>query len=111
LLFAQPHDNSQHRVVAALEMAAATLVNPTYDGLNLVAMESLLLAPAAPVVLSVNAGVHDVLAPYVLDVDPFDIVATTNAIAVALESSSLSGGQWPGGQIRSAEAWLRELLA
>ena len=90
---------------------AATLVNPTYDGLNLVAMESLLLAPAAPVVLSVNAGVHDVLAPYVLDVDPFDIVATTNAIAVALDSSSLSGAQWPGGQIRSAEAWLRELLA
>jgi trehalose 6-phosphate synthase len=118
MLFARPGENTQHRVVAALEMAAATLVNATYDGLNLVAMESMLLAPTAPVILSVNAGAHETLAEHTIGIDPFDIAATTDAIAQALSRDASSsrtpaaGGTAgrPGNPTGSAEAWLRALL-
>jgi trehalose 6-phosphate synthase len=56
VLWGQSGDNSQHRVVAALQLSSTTLVNPTYDRLNLVAKESLLFAPAAPVACRSTRG-------------------------------------------------------
>jgi trehalose 6-phosphate synthase len=110
LLWGQPGDNSQHRVVAALRLSAATLVNPTYDGLNLVAKESLLLAPAAPVVLSVNAGVYETLAPHTVGIDPFDVEATAAAIGAALDGE-VRTGRWSGTvDTESAQTWFEAIL-
>lgn len=76
------------RSVAALRRYDALLVNPVRDGLNLVAVEG----PAVnqrdgTVVLSAQAGVADLLAGAVLVVNPFDIVATADAVAAALLAS------------------------
>lgn len=73
--------SQRNRAVAALSMGAATLVNPTYDGLNMVAKESIVLNPRAPLLLSVNAGVYPQLAAYVTPVEPFDVTATAEALA------------------------------
>jgi trehalose 6-phosphate synthase len=110
VLWGQPGDNSQHRVVAALQLSSTTLVNPTYDGLNLVAKESLLFAPAAPVVLSVNAGAYETLAPYTVGIDPFDVSATATAVGAALDGQ-VRTRRWPGtlGD-ESAQAWFDRIL-
>jgi trehalose 6-phosphate synthase len=110
LLWGQPGDNSQHRVVAALQLSAATLVNPTYDGLNLVAKESLLLAPRAPVVLSVNAGAYETLAPHTVGIDPFDIDATGTAIGAALDGEVRTGSRPGTLHTESAQTWLDAIL-
>ncbi|WP_191843755.1 trehalose-6-phosphate synthase [Catellatospora chokoriensis] len=110
LLYAEPGDNTQHRVVAALQLACATLVNPTFDGLNLVAKESLLVNPTAPVVLSVNAGVYDELHPYTLGVDPFDVSATAAALGHALDGAH-ELPRWPGSAAtESAAEWCAALV-
>jgi trehalose 6-phosphate synthase len=88
-------------VVAALGMSNTTLVNPTFDGLNLVAKEALVLADRAPLLLSVNAGAFEHLAPLVTSVEPFDLESTSAAM-----SSALDGTIGPTG---AAEAGLRSL--
>ncbi len=109
LLIADGEANTQHRVIAALEMSDATLVNPTYDGLNLVAKESLLVAPRAPLVLSVNAGAYETLAPYALPIDPFDIDGTAHALRQALGGAGLPPA-YPGTlDDESAQDWLTRL--
>jgi trehalose 6-phosphate synthase len=75
---------SRHMAVAALAQAAAVLVNPTYDGFNVVAKEALLLSADAPVLLSRNAGAHEYLAPAVIPVEPFDVTSTARALEGAL---------------------------
>lgn len=111
LLYGRPGANGQHRVVAALGLAAATLVNPTYDGLNLVAAESLLLAPRSPVVLSVNAGSYERLAPHTIGVEPFDVCATSEAIAQALTSTVSPVPAAAANPTRSASGWLEAIRA
>jgi trehalose 6-phosphate synthase len=71
------------RALAAMQLADVLVVNPLYDGLNLVAMEGLVVGDPA-LVLSRNAGVHDVLADYAQSVDPFDVGETADAIAHGL---------------------------
>lgn len=110
LLYGRPGANGQHRVVAALELGAATLVNPTYDGLNLVAVESLLLAPRSPVVLSVNAGAYESLARHTIGVDPFDVCATTDALGRALSAPAPAVPAAAANPTRSARGWLDTIL-
>jgi trehalose 6-phosphate synthase len=52
-------DTTRNCVVAALSGADLTLVNPTLDGMNLVAKEALYLGERAPLLLSVNAGAYE----------------------------------------------------
>ncbi len=62
------------------------LVNPVFDGMNLVAKEGPLLNQNKGVlILSENAGAHDELGRYALSINPFDVSATADAIHQALE--------------------------
>ncbi|MCO5995922.1 trehalose-6-phosphate synthase [Actinoallomurus rhizosphaericola] len=71
-------------VVAALSRADLTLVNPTFDGMNLVAKEALYLGERGPLLLSVNAGAYEGLAGHVTPVHPFDVEATASALRDAM---------------------------
>jgi trehalose 6-phosphate synthase len=62
------------------------LVNPVFDGMNLVAKEGPLLNHNKGVlILSENAGAHDELGKHAISINPFDVDATAEAIHQALE--------------------------
>ncbi len=72
--------------VGAYGLYDALLVNPVYDGMNLVAMEGPLVNRHHGVlVLSRNAGAYGRLGKHALTVNPFDIRETADAIRDALE--------------------------
>lgn len=74
------------RSVAALRRYDLLLVNPIRDGLNMVAMEGPLVnSRSGLVALSTNAGAFDLLAPAVRELHPYDITATAEAMALALD--------------------------
>jgi trehalose 6-phosphate synthase len=75
---------SRNCVVAAFSAAAVTLVNPTFDGMNLVAKEALYLAERAPLLLSRNAGAFEQLAAHVTPLEPFSVTETATALAAAM---------------------------
>jgi trehalose 6-phosphate synthase len=76
------------RSVAAYKLYDVLLVNAIFDGLNLVVKEAPLLNERdGAIVLSENAGAHEELAPWVLTVNPFDLVGQAEAIQAALELS------------------------
>jgi trehalose 6-phosphate synthase len=76
---------SQRKALAALRNFDVLLVNPIYDGLNLISKEGALVNTTnGVIVLSENAGAHEELAPHVLSVNPFDIEATAQALYHAL---------------------------
>ena len=72
--------------VAAFSLYDVLLVNPVFDGMNLVAMEGPLLNRRhGSLVLSRNAGAYGRLGRYALGVNPFDLAETAHAIAEALD--------------------------
>jgi trehalose 6-phosphate synthase len=80
---------SIRKAMAALRNFDVLLVNPVYDGLNLVVKEGALVNRAEGViVLSENAGAHEELQPHVLSINPFDIEATAEAIYQGMTMSS-----------------------
>jgi trehalose 6-phosphate synthase len=82
-------DDDYPRSVAALRRYDALVVNPIRDGLNLVAMEGALVNERdGIVVLSTEAGAFDELEGAVRAVNPFDVVATSDALAAALATTS-----------------------
>jgi trehalose 6-phosphate synthase len=104
--------STRNCVVAALSGADLTLVNPTFDGLNLVAKEALFLAERAPVLLSVNAGAYEQLADHVEPVHPFDVEATASAMLDAMTSAGTPAQR--AAALRSlpdqdANSWLKRL--
>lgn len=73
------------RAVAAYKSYDALLVNPIYDGMNLVAKEGVLCNTRDGVlVLSENAGSYEELGPHALGINPFDIDQTAEALHSAL---------------------------
>jgi trehalose 6-phosphate synthase len=73
------------RTLAAYQLYDVLVVNPVFDGMNLVAKEGPVLNRQNGVlILSENAGAHDELGRHALGVNPFDIDATADAIAAAL---------------------------
>jgi trehalose 6-phosphate synthase len=73
------------RAVAAYIDYDVMLVNPIYDGMNLVAKEGALLNRREGVlVLSENAGAHEELGEWAVTINPFDVDATAEALHVAL---------------------------
>jgi trehalose 6-phosphate synthase len=76
------------RSVAAYREFDVLLVNPIFDGLNLVAKEAPLVNRRDGVlVLSENAGVHEELGEWALSINPFDVAGQAAAIHEALEMS------------------------
>jgi len=74
------------QVLAAYGLYDVLLVNPVFDGMNLVAKEGPLLNDGEGVlVLSRNAGAIEVLDRWALPVDPVDIAGTADALHAALE--------------------------
>jgi trehalose 6-phosphate synthase len=72
--------------LAAYTMYDVLLVNPVFDGMNLVAKEGPVLNERGGVlILSENAGAFEELGTHALPVNPFDIGLTAEAIAAALE--------------------------
>src|SRR4051794_32604879 len=71
--------------VAAYKQYDVLLVNPVFDGLNLVAKEGPLVNTRDGVlVLSENAGVHEELGQWALTVNPFDVAGQADALHQAL---------------------------
>ncbi len=78
-------DDDHEGVLAAYGRYDVLVVNPLYDGMNLVAMEGTALnRHGGTLVLSRNAGAHELLGPYALSVDPLDVEGTAEAIHAAL---------------------------
>ena len=104
------------RSVAALERADVILVNPVRDGLNLVAMEGPLLNERDAVLcLSREAGAFELLREHCLEVHPFDVSQTAEALHAALamthaERAVKSVGLQAASRSRPAENWLTELV-
>lgn len=74
------------RALAAYELYDVLVVNPSFDGMNLVAKEGPALNRQRGVlILSENAGAYDELGRHALGVNPFDVDATADAIAAALD--------------------------
>ena len=73
------------RSLAGYKQFDVLLVNPVFDGLNLVAKEAFLLNQRDGVlVLSENAGVHEELGEWALTVNPLDISGQADALYDAL---------------------------
>jgi len=80
-----PRDNYP-RALAAMAAADVLIVNPVWDGMNLVAKEGPAISRRDLVlILSRNAGAADDLAPGALLVNPFDTAELAETIATALE--------------------------
>lgn len=74
--------------MAALRRADVVVVNPIRDGLNLVAKEAMVVNDRdGQLVLSPEAGAWAELADGAWGADPFDLGATAQAIAAALDAS------------------------
>jgi len=88
--------------VSALRRADVLLVNPIRDGLNLVAKEGAIVNERDAVLcLSPEAGVWDELAEAAIEVHPFDVAGTADALDRAL--------RMPADERRTRAARLREL--
>jgi trehalose 6-phosphate synthase len=73
------------RSLAGYKQFDVLLVNPVFDGLNLVAKEAFLLNDRDGVlVLSENAGVHEELGEWALTVNPLDLSGQADALYAAL---------------------------
>jgi trehalose 6-phosphate synthase len=71
--------------IAAYKQYDALLVNPVFDGLNLVSKEAPLVNERDGVlILSENAGSHEQLGEWALTVNPFDVYGQAEAIDAAL---------------------------
>jgi trehalose 6-phosphate synthase len=72
---------SVRKAMAALRNFDVLVVNPVYDGLNLLVKEGALVNRSdGVIVLSENAGAHEELQANVLSINPFDIMATAEAM-------------------------------
>jgi trehalose 6-phosphate synthase len=102
--------------VAGYKQYDVLLVNPVFDGLNLVAKEGPLVNRRRGVlVLSENAGAHEELGEWALTVSPFDVLGQAEALHAAL---SMAGPERErraralAAQVRShdLERWIDGLL-
>jgi trehalose 6-phosphate synthase len=86
LLARDPRLPDHHRALGALRIADVVLVNPLFDGLNLVAKEAVVVSEHdSVVVLSENAGAYEDLAEGALGVNPFDVAQTAEALGRAVD--------------------------
>jgi trehalose 6-phosphate synthase len=103
LLLSDASPGERSRAIAALAAASAVMINPTFDGFNLVAKEALLSASQGVVVLSSNTGAYEYLAPAVEPIEPFDVSGT----AATLEAVLVDGKQPDAGSVTKAREAVR----
>ncbi|HET9310044.1 MAG TPA: trehalose-6-phosphate synthase [Actinomycetota bacterium] len=102
--------------VAAYDLYDVLFVNPTYDGMNLVAMEGPLVNRRDGVlVLSRNAGAFSRLGRQALAVNPFDLAETAEALREGLEMADEERARRARGLTRTVQAhtpanWLADQL-
>ena len=78
-------EENMHKAIAAYKCFDVLLVNPIYDGMNLVAKEGPLCNTRNGVlVLSENAGAHEEIGDFALTVNPFDVDETAEALLLGL---------------------------
>lgn len=78
-------EDNMNRAMAGYRNFDVLLVNPIYDGMNLVAKEGPLCNQRNGVlVLSENAGSHEELGAFALTVNPFDVDETAQALYLGL---------------------------
>jgi trehalose 6-phosphate synthase len=105
------------RSVAALRAYDALLVNPIKDGMNLVAKEGALVNERDGVVcLSRDAGAWDELGGAAVEVHPYDLLATADALHAALTMGPSERAQRAKSlhdtvAARTPKHWLDEQLA
>jgi trehalose 6-phosphate synthase len=109
------------RSVAGYKQFDVLLVNPVFDGLNLVTKEAFLVNGRDGVlVLSENAGVHEELGEWALTVNPIDVSGQADALYEALTLEPLERrrraaaireqvrthglGEWVDGQLADLDA-------
>jgi trehalose 6-phosphate synthase len=93
------------RAVAAYGLYDALLVNPIFDGMNLVAMEGPLVNRRnGALILSQNAGAFGRLGRHAIPVNPFDVSETAEAIRTSLEMPQDE-------RVRRARGLVRAVLA
>ena len=74
-----------NRAVAGYKQFDVLLVNPIYDGMNLVAKEGITVNQrGGALILSENAGTHEELGEWAITINPFDVDATAQALQRAL---------------------------
>jgi trehalose 6-phosphate synthase len=104
-------ESTRHALACYLDFDVL-LVNPIYDGMNLVAKEGALLNRRDGVlVLSENAGAHDELGRHALSVNPFDVGETAAAMHRALtmpaaERHSLASGAREAVRLNDIDRWI-----
>jgi len=104
------------RSLAACELADVLLVNPTRDGMNLVAEEGPVLSErGCALVLSREAGAAALIGPDALLVNPYDVTATAEALHAGLEMPPAerrrrSAAIAAAAQARAPRWWLSEQL-
>jgi trehalose 6-phosphate synthase len=82
-----------HKAVAAYKTYDVLLVNPIYDGMNLVAKEGPICNRRNGVlVLSENAGSHEELGDLAITVNPFDVDETAEALYLSLIMDEVQRG-------------------
>ena len=82
------------RALAAYQLYDVLVVNPVYDGMNLVAKEGPVLnGQDGALVLSENAGAFAELGPWAVPVNPFDVEASAEAILAALTMDPAERGR------------------
>ncbi len=103
--------------LALLRDADVVIVNPTKDGLNLVAREAVLVNNRdAVLILSREAGIADELGEPAIIVNPFDISETADAFAQALTMEPDERGQrferlLTAATARESSDWLADQLS
>jgi trehalose 6-phosphate synthase len=91
--------------MAAYSVYDALLVNPVFDGMNLVAKEGPVLNERDGVlILSENAGAFEELGRHALAIDPFDVRQTADAIGAALDMDEGERSRQAAGLRESIEA-------
>jgi len=90
------------RAIAGYKEFDVLLVNPIYDGMNLVAKEGMMVNQRDGVlVLSENAGCHEELGEWAFSINPFDVDATADALHRAL---TMEARQRHGRMVKIREA-------
>jgi len=78
-------ESNIHRAVAAYKHYDVLIVNPIFDGMNLIAKEAPLVNERDGVmILSENAGAHEELGSFAITINPFDVDAQAEALHQAL---------------------------
>lgn len=109
-------EDDYYRSLGAMRVYDTLLVNPVFDGLNLVAKEGAFVNDRnGVIVLSQNAGAFEEMGDATIPLNPFDVTATADAIQEALkmpktQRAKLSAQARRAAGLSTPDAWARTQL-